>query len=184
MKINPTFKALTLLFALANPVIGFSEPCPELLHHEIKKLRSSETIDFCKSFQGKVILAVNTASNCGFTPQFKGLEALYQKYKDQGLVVVGFPSNDFKQEFDDENKTAEVCYLNYGVTFPMMTTSGVSGSQANSFFKQLSTKTDTSPQWNFYKYLISRDAKTVSVHSNRVTPSELATSIENLINVN
>ncbi len=169
--------ATMLLF----PISVLSEQCPKLLNHEIQALRSSDKIDFCKSFQGKVVLAVNTASNCGFTPQFKGLEALYKKYKDQGLVVVGFPSNDFNQEFDDEAKTAEVCFINYGVTFPMMTKSAVSGEQANPFFAQLTNKTKTAPQWNFYKYLISRDGNTVTAHSNHVKPADLEESIQSLL---
>jgi glutathione peroxidase len=101
------------------------------------KLRSSEQLDFCQAFQGNVILAVNTASNCGYTPQFKGLEALYQKYKDQGLVVVGFPFNDFNQGFDAPEKTANVCYINYGVTFPILGKSVVKGSSVNTFFQKL-----------------------------------------------
>ena len=158
-----------------------AEPCSDLLNYKMSKLRSSEQLDFCQAFQGKVILAVNTASNCGYTPQFKGLEALYQKYKDKGLVVVGFPSNEFNQEFDESEKTAKVCYINYGVTFPMLEKSAVKGAEANTFFKKLIQTTGQAPEWNFYKYLISRDGATVEAFASNVTPEQLDSKINSLL---
>lgn len=159
----------------------YSESCPELLNFKMAKLRSSDQLDFCQALQGKVILAVNTASNCGYTPQFKGLEALYQKYKDQGLVVVGFPSNDFNQEFDNAEKTANVCYVNYGVTFPMLAKSAVKGPDANAFFKNLHELTGQAPEWNFYKYLISRDGSSVTAFASNITPEKLDFQIQSLL---
>jgi len=145
---NLILLASMLLFSVSATGV---EPCSDLLNYKMSKLRFSEQLDFCQAFQGKVILAVNTASNCGYTPQFKGLEALYQKYKDQGLVVVGFPSNDFNQEFDAPEKTAKVCYINYGVTFPMMEKSAVQEPAANAFFQKLIKATGHEPEWNFNK---------------------------------
>lgn len=161
--------------------LAVAEPCPELLNYTMTKLRSSEQIDFCLAFQGKVILAVNTASNCGYTPQFKGMEALYQKYKDKGLVVVGFPSNDFNQEFAEAEKTANVCYLNYGVTFPMLEKSQVKGAGANGFFQKLIKATDQAPAWNFHKYLIDRSGTSVSAFPSNVTPEQLDSQISALL---
>ena len=181
MTMRLVFGLFLLVVTMMSSFSVLSEPCPDLMNFQEKKLRSQETLDFCAEFQGKVVLAVNTASNCGFTPQFKGLEALYQKYKDQGLVVVGFPSNDFNQEFDDASKTAEMCYINYGVTFPMMAKTVVTGDNANTFFKQLAEKTKTEPQWNFYKYLINRQGEAVSVHANAVIPAELENQIAVLL---
>jgi glutathione peroxidase len=158
-----------------------AETCSELLNYKMSKLRSSEQLDFCQAFQGKVILAVNTASNCGYTPQFKGMEALYQKYKDQGLVVVGFPSNDFNQEFDESEKTANVCYINYGVTFPMMEKSVVTGSSTNAFFHKLIKDTGQAPEWNFYKYLIGRDGSSIEAFASNVTPEQLDSKISSLL---
>ena len=135
---------------------------------------------FAKHFS-KVILAVNTASNCGYTPQFKGLEALYQKYKDKGLVVVGFPSNDFNQEFAEAEKTANVCYINYGVTFPMMEKSVVKGLAANAFFQKLIKTTGHAPEWNFNKYLIGRDGASVEAFASNVTPEQLDSKISSLL---
>jgi glutathione peroxidase len=132
--------------------------------------------------QGKVILAVNTASSCAYTPQFKGLESLYQKYKDQGLVIVGFPSNDFNQEFEKSEKIANVCYINYGVTFPMLEKSIIKGADANGFFQKLIKATGQSPQWNFYKYLISKDGVSVKPFESSVTPEQLDTKIQALLN--
>ncbi len=176
-------KILILLagFFLYSASAAGSEPCSDLLNYKASKLRSSEELDFCQAFQGKVILAVNTASNCGYTPQFKGLEALYQKYKAQGLVVVGFPSNDFNQEFDAAEKTAKVCFINYGVTFPVLEKSAVKGSSANAFFQKLIKATGQAPEWNFYKYLIARDGSSVEAFSSDVTPEQLDSKISALL---
>ncbi len=161
---------IALLLALS-PGISKADTCPDYLQQSFKKLHSSESVDLCKLTQGKPVLIVNTASNCGYTPHFEKLEAIHQKYQDEGLVVIGFPSDDFFQEEDDESETAKICYINYGVTFTMLSTSAVRGSDVNSVFKFLGEKS-TSPKWNFYKYLVDGSGKSVQSFSPRTAPDD------------
>ena len=143
--------------------------CPAFLNQEYRKLHSSESVNLCKVLAGKPMLIVNTASHCGFTPQFKGLEAAYEKYKGRGLVVVGFSSDDFNQEAKDEAEAADTCFINYGVTFTMLAPQHVKGPDANATFKELARQTQA-PQWNFNKYLVAADGKVVQYFDSRVAP--------------
>ncbi len=137
-----------------------SAVCPDYLQGEYRKLHSSENVTLCQLVENKVVLAVNTASHCGFTSQFKGLEALHKAYKDKGLVIVGFASNDFNQEDKDEEKAAGICFLNFGVTFTMLAPTHVRGEEANNFFKYLNRES-SAPKWNFNKYLLGKDGKVI-----------------------
>jgi len=156
--------------------------CVEWLDHEIGQLHTNKIVDLCAETAGKVVLLVNTASYCGYTYQFRGLEALYQRYKDEGLVLVGFPSDDFNQEDDDAAKTAEICYINYGVTFPMTDIVHVKGDNAHPVFSHLANATKR-PSWNFNKYLVDRDGNVIDLFRSGVKPDskELLTAIESLL---
>lgn len=169
MKILLSAVALTAAM-LAAPAMA--NQCGDILGHSMQQLNTRETIDLCEAFKGKTLLVVNTASKCGFTPQFDALEALSEKYKEQGLVVLGFPSDSFKQEYDDAEKTAEVCYLTYGVKFPMFASSKVKGNDANPIFKALIAKTGETPSWNFNKYLVSADEQRVVHFGSRTKPDD------------
>lgn len=147
--------------------------CPDVLKHVKRKLNSQDTVNMCEAYAGKAVLFVNTASKCGFTPQFEDLEKLYSTYKDEGLVVVGFPSNDFKQELEDESKVAEVCELTYGVNFPMFEPTSVRGKDADPLFVKLAEQAGgNSPKWNFNKYLMNRDGTVITHYGSRVKPSD------------
>ncbi len=127
--------------------------------------------NICETYGGKVLLVTNVASHCGFTKQYEGLENLYKEHKEHGLVVLGFPSGDFKQqEFESDEKIAEFCKLNFGVSFPMFTRSSVKGDEANPLFKKLIAKTGKEPGWNFNKYLVGRDGKVIAHFDSKVEP--------------
>jgi glutathione peroxidase len=142
--------------------------CIDWLDHDMGRLNSTEQHDLCALTAGKTVLVVNTASFCGFTPQFEGLEALYQRYKDKGLMIVGFPSDDFNQESDSAAETAEVCFINYGVTFPMTSVIKVKGADAHPIFQKLHVKGE--PQWNFNKYLVSKSGEVLAHYGSTVDP--------------
>jgi len=156
--------------AAAGPVAATETGCPDFLNHEFKKLHSSENINLCSLYKDKPLLIVNTASHCGFTGQFKGLEALYKQYKNQGIEVIGFSSDDFKQAAKDEAEAATICYKNYGVTFTMLAPTKVKGEKANPVFQHLNTAT-RAPSWNFNKYLISNNGKNIEHFGSRTKPT-------------
>jgi len=161
---------LTPLALLAPlPALAQTAACPALLNHRFPRLQDSAPQDLCQ-FAGKVLLVVNTASFCGFTSQYEGLEALFAKYRDRGLVVLGFPSNDFQQESNDKQKIAELCFNTYGVRFPMFEPSAVRGDKANPLYRQLAQASGVPPRWNFHKYLVGRDGKVIDQYASNTEP--------------
>ncbi|MFZ6711313.1 glutathione peroxidase [Undibacterium sp. TC9W] len=148
------------------------DACPAVLNHKFKRLQDEAPQDLCQ-YKGKVALVVNTASYCGFTKQYEGLEAMSAKYNDKGLVVLGFPSNDFgKQEPGNDKQIADFCFNTYGVKFPMFSKSSVMGKDVNPMYAQLIKATGTTPKWNFYKYLIDRKGNVVAAYSSVTTPDD------------
>jgi glutathione peroxidase len=169
-----------LLALLAAPVIHAA--CPALLDRKMETLGGDET-SLCQ-YAGKVLLVVNTASRCGYTPQYAGLEKLYRRYQAQGLVVLGFPSNDFgAQEPGSAAEITRFCEQNYGVSFPMFAKTGVRAGAANPFYEGLAKASGSTPQWNFHKYLVDRRASKVVPFSTPVTPQDrrLVGEIERLL---
>ena len=128
--------------------------CPDALDFQTRLLHSESPFDLCQAADQRAILLVNTASQCGYTPQFRQLETLYQRYQEAGLLVVAFPSDDFRQEYQDESRTAQVCFVNYGVSFPVLAPGAVTGEDANPVFRVLA-RDQEAPTWNFNKYLVS-----------------------------
>ena len=166
-----------------NSVKAAPASCSPLLSHTFPRLQDEAPQNLCQ-YQGKVLLVVNTASYCGFTGQYDDLEKIYAKYKDQGFVVLGFPSNDFGQQEPGSNKEiADFCKNTYDVKFPMFAKSSVSGSTANPLFKMLIAKTGTTPKWNFYKYLIDRQGNVNSSFNSLTKPTSdsITKSIEKLL---
>ena len=164
----------------AEPAAVAPAACPVLLKHEFARLQDDVPQNLCQ-YAGKVVLVVNTASYCGFTRQYEGLEALYAKYKSRGLVVLGFPSNDFgKQEPGSAKEIADFCFNTYGVKFPMFAKTVVSGSQRNPLYAELMQATKAEPKWNFHKFLIDRSGKSVASFVSNVEPENvvITTAIE------
>lgn len=142
-----------------------------LLDHDFRQLASDEQVNLCEAYAGKVVLVVNTASKCGNTPQYEGLEKLYQEYGDEGLVILGFPSNDFYgQEPGTEEEIQEFCRLTYSIRFPMFEKVSVTEKDAHPFFARIAADAGTYPTWNFHKFLIGRDGKLIREFSPRTQP--------------
>ena len=178
--------ALALLVVLSGiapvPAAG-AESCPAVLDYTFNRLQTGKPESLCQ-YRGKVLLIVNTASFCGYTPQYEGLEALYRKYKERGLVVLGFPTNDFGDQEPGTNKEiAEFCRLTYGVEFPMFEKSSVKSISTNPLFAELVSRTGQAPKWNFHKYLVDRQGNHVTSFASRVIPesAELVTALEKLL---
>jgi len=170
MKRLPALLSALLLLTLISEVSMAA--CPDLLNHQMKNL-DGKPVNLC-DYAGKVVLAVNTASYCGNTPQYKGLESLYQKYRDKGLVVVGFPANDFgSQEPGTAKEIKDFCELTYGVKFPLMEKSSVVPGKANPVFAELTKMTGDAPEWNFHKYLIGRNGHVAAVFSTQIEPTDV-----------
>ena len=158
-----------LLLVCAGSV--WAADCPPLLEGSLPKLRAKESIDLCERFAGKPLLIVKTASFCGFAPQFKGLEVLNKRFHEQGLELIGVPSDDFKQEAKDGEETAKVCYVNYGVTFTMIDPQKVRGDDATHMFKVLAEQS-SAPKWNFYKYVVDRKGNVIANFSSLTKPDD------------
>ncbi|MBY0498978.1 MAG: glutathione peroxidase [Nitrosomonas sp.] len=167
-----------ILFSLVNSALACNSA---LLDQNFRKLAASEMVNLCETYAGKVLLVVNTASKCGYTPQYEELEQLYDKYQSKGLVVLGFPSNDFMgQEPGTEAEIQDFCRLTYDVKFPMFEKTTVKKGHAHPFYVQLAELSGTYPTWNFQKYLIGRDGQFIVQFSPHTKPSDLAvvTAIE------
>ena len=161
---------LLIAAALFAALPALAASCPPLLDHSFQRLQDGKPQSLCQ-YQGKVILVVNTASFCGFTGQYEGLEAVYDKYKERGLVVLGFPSNDFGEQEPGSNKEiADFCRMTYGIKFPMMAKTDIAAPKTHAFYKQLIARTGTAPKWNFHKYLIDRSGKQVESYSTVTAP--------------
>ncbi|MGH8050747.1 MAG: glutathione peroxidase [Arenimonas sp.] len=167
MKLLKTFALIS--FAFVAPL----QAKTGLLDQNFRPLAGKTPVNLQKTYGGQVLLVVNTASKCGFTPQYDGLEALHKKLKGRGFAVLGFPSNDFRgQEPGSEKEIKEFCRLTYGVKFPMFEKTNVVGEQASPFYKSLTESTGVAPGWNFHKYLIDRNGNVVASFGSRVKPDD------------
>lgn len=171
------YAALIMLF-LASCGARAQDP---VLDHSYRPLAGEGQVDLAEAYAGQVVLVVNTASKCGFTPQYEALEALHERYGARGFAVLGFPSGDFKeQEFEDEEQIREFCTLTYGVKFPMFERVHVVGPDATGLFRDLAAATGEAPKWNFHKYLVGRDGRVLANWGSRTVPDapEVVAAIE------
>jgi len=186
MNIKPLI-LITLFCGLMLPlssVTATEASCPETLNFSKNTLATKKTVNLCKEYLGKVVVVVNTASKCGYTYQYEGLEALYRKYKNKGLVVIGFPSNDFGgQEPGSEKQIQEFCRLTYGVDFPMFQKTHVAKNKADPIYQTLGKISGEFPKWNFHKYILDRKGNLVASFNSKVEPqgSKMIAIIEKLL---
>ena len=176
---------LVVASALLFSSLAAQAACSALLDRSFRPLADKTPVKLCERFQGQVLLVVNTASKCGFTPQYEGLEALHAEYAGKGFSVVGFPSNDFMgQEPGTEQEIREFCTLTYGVKFPMFEKISVTGDAADPFYLELARQGGGAPGWNFHKYLIGKDGQVIKAFGSRVKPdaSELRQAIDEALN--
>jgi glutathione peroxidase len=173
------FMALAAVLAVTPALAGKA-----LLDQNYRELAGTKQVNLLSTYGGQVLLVVNTASKCGFTPQYEALEAMHAKYKDQGFAVLGFPSNDFMgQEPGTEKQIQDFCKLTYGVKFPMFEKVHVKGTDATAFYQELAKDTGEAPAWNFHKYLIDRNGKVVASFGSRTKPTDpdFVAKVESLI---
>ncbi|HEV8695922.1 MAG TPA: glutathione peroxidase [Lysobacter sp.] len=171
MRTKSLIAAFALSFVLVAGAVGAATG--GLLDYSFRPLAKKQPVSLSKTYGGDVLLVVNTASKCGFTPQFEALEALHAKYKSKGFAVLGFPSGDFKaQEFDDEKQIQEFCTLTYGVKFPMFEKVHVVGNDATPLYQQLAATAGEAPKWNFHKYLIGRDGQLIASYGSKTKPDD------------
>jgi glutathione peroxidase len=176
--------ALVLAASAGNATAAGPAACAPALDFAVRPLLGREPVHLCERFRDAVVLIVNTASKCAFTPQYEGLETLYGRYRDRGLVVAGFPSNDFGgQEPGSEQQVSDFCRLTYGVQFPMFGKTRVSGAAADPLYRYLAEVSGDAPRWNFHKYLIDRQGRVVASFPGEVAPDDprLIVAIEALL---
>lgn len=177
------FSAALTLGLAATPVFADeSVACPAFLDHDLPKLHYKDTVNLCDLAAGKPMLVVNTASHCGFTGQFKGLEALHRRYGKDGLVVVGFASDDFNQEAKTEEEAATICFKNFGVSFTMIAPSPVTGADATPVFAHINQQSKA-PRWNFTKYLLNEKGEVIERFGSTTKPDSqaLTQAIESIL---
>lgn len=180
----PLTLALTLAACSAAPALAQTPPpvqprasaaapgtCPAVLRHTLPRLQDESPQPLCQ-YAGQVLLVVNTASYCGYTNQYQGLEALHARYKAQGFAVLGFPSNDFAQETGSNAQIADFCSNTFGVRFPMFAKSSVKGAEASAFYRELAAQAGEAPRWNFHKYLLDRQGRVVASFGSAVAPDD------------
>ena len=186
MRLPALLTCALLLLPAPGPAVAAGEgaqACPETLDFSFRRLGSAEGVRLCDAFRGKLLLVVNTASRCGYTYQYEGLEALYARYRERGLDVIGFPSNDFgNQEPGSEEEIATFCRSTYGVQFPMYEKTHARAGTAHPFFDRLASDGGY-PRWNFHKYLLDRDGRVIASFRSGVEPldPELVGRIEELL---
>lgn len=184
MTVNPIGGIMLAGALLAGQAVAASGPCASALDFTYSRLAGGAAERLCEHYAGQVILVVNTASECGYTPQYDGLQKVYSEYRARGFVILGFPSNDFgHQEPGSEKEIQGFCKLNYGVAFPMFSKVVVKGVEATPFYLRLAADAGREPAWNFHKYLIDRNGRVVADFPSAVTPdsAELRGAIERLL---